>query len=95
MPDVDIKPYDAQRDFDAVTRIWREVGWIESDEHVAAMEHFLTGTDCYVALIDGEAECAVMTTPGTIRYQDAELDLSVISGVTTSLIGRKQGLRRR
>ena len=89
---MNIHDYDAERDLKAVTRIWREVGWIEGDEQAKAMEYFLDGTDTYVALIDGEAECAVMTTPGAIRYQDTDLDLSVVSGVTTSLIGRKQGL---
>lgn len=56
------------------------------------MEYFLDGTDCYVALIEGSAECAVMTTPGLIRYQDVDLPLSIVSGVTTSLVGRKLGL---
>lgn len=92
MPDIVIESYDAERDKDAVVRIWREVGWIDSDSEAAAMEHFLTGTACLVARIDGEAECAVMTTPGTIRYQDADLPLSIVSGVTTSLVGRKLGL---
>ena len=89
---MDISSYDAERDFDAVVRIWREVGWIDSDSEAKAMEYFLDGTDCYVSLIDGSAECAVMTTPGLIRYQDVDLPLSIVSGVTTSLVGRKRGL---
>ena len=89
---MDISSYDAERDFDAVVRIWREVGWIDSDSEAKAMEHFLDGTDCFVSLIDGSAECAVMTTPGAIRYQDVDLPLSIVSGVTTSLVGRKLGL---
>jgi len=92
---MDISSYEAERDFDAVVRIWREVGWIDSDSEAKAMEHFLDGTACYVALIDGSAECAVMTTPGTIRYQDVDLPLSIVSGVTTSLVGRKLGLASR
>ena len=89
---MDISSYDAERDFDAVVRIWREVGWIDSDSEAKAMEYFLDGTDCFVSLIDGSAECAVMTTPGLIRYQDVDLPLSLVSGVTTSLVGRKLGL---
>lgn len=92
MADIEIGTYDPDRDKDAVVRIWREVGWIDSDSQAGALEHFLAGTACLVARIDGEAECAVMTTPGAIRYQDTDLPLSIVSGVTTSLIGRKLGL---
>ena len=92
---MDIQPYVAERDLAAIGRIWREVGWVDSDEQVAAIEHFLVGSACSVVLVAGEAECAVLTTPGAIRYQDVDLDLSVVSGVTTSLIGRKQGLATR
>ena len=30
--------YDEKRDKEAVARIWREVGWIEKEEHEEAME---------------------------------------------------------
>lgn len=90
--DIEIGTYEPVRDHDAVVRIWREVGWIDSDSEAAAVEHFLVGTECLVARIDGEAECAVMTTPGAIRYQDVDLPLSIVSAVTTSRIGRKLGL---
>lgn len=90
-----ILDYDAQRDLAAVTRIWKEVGWIDSDSDAAAMEPFLEASACYVTHIDGQAECAVMTTPGEMKYQDTDLPLSVVSGVTTSLVGRKQGLAKR
>lgn len=95
MADIEIGTYEPERDKDAVVRIWREVAWIESDEQAAAMEHFLTGSECIVARINGDAECAVMTTPGAIRYQQTDLPLSIVSGVTTSLVGRKQGLASR
>jgi len=92
---MDIHDYDPGRDLDAVTRIWREVGWIEGDKQAEAMKYFMDGAAGYVARIDGEAECAVFTTPGAIRYQDVDLDLSVVASVSTSLIGRKQGLATR
>ena len=95
MADVVIEPYDPERDRDAVIRIWREVGWIDSDSAAAAMEPFLESSACFVALIDGSAECAVMTTPGVMRYQEVDLPASIVSGVTTSWLGRKQGLAKR
>lgn len=95
MVDIETGTYDAERDKDAVVRIWREVGWIDDDSEAAAMEHFLVGSDCLVARIDNEAECAVITSPGTIRYQDIDLPLSFVSAVTTSRIGRKLGLASR
>jgi predicted acetyltransferase len=92
MPDIIIEPYEPERDKDAVVRIWREVGWIDSDSGAVGLEHLLTGSACIVTRIDGEAECAVVTTPGVIRYQDTDVPLSIVSGVTTSLVGRKLGL---
>lgn len=92
MADIEIATYDPEKDKDAVVRIWREVGWIESDAHADAMQYFIAEAACLVARIDGEAECAVMTTPGTIRYQESDLPLSIVSAVTTSRVGRKLGL---
>ena len=89
---LDIRGYDPARDFDAVHRIWREVGWIDdSDGNKAALRRFGQMGDAEVGLIDGEAECFVHRTPGTIHYEDTALPLCAITAVTTSHVGRKQG----
>lgn len=88
----ELTSYDRARDLDAVVRIWREIGWIESSsEHAATLDVFLEAGDVVVGLMDGGAECAVHRTPGSIRYLADDLDVCVITGVTTSRVGRLQG----
>ena len=91
----EIRPYERDRDLTTVDRIWREVGWLDSDDEVETLDWFLAGSTAEVGLLDGEAECAVLWVPGSIRYQsDAEatdLPFCAITAVTTSRIGRKQG----
>ncbi len=53
------RDYDVNRDLSAVKRIWKECGWVDSEEHAAAIEDFLVVGDTIVATIDDEAECCV------------------------------------
>lgn len=84
--------YHEERDLAAVTRIWREVGWIDddSDTHADALRSFMSVGATLVADIDGVAECAVHRSPGTMRVADTDLPLSAITAVTTSHVARKQ-----
>lgn len=92
----DIRAFDAARDRDAVVRIWREVGWIDSsDEQAAALDTFFSIGHANVGLVDGEAECAVHWTPGSIHHGRVPLPLCAVTGVTTSRIARKLGLASR
>ena len=87
------RPYDEDRDLASVTRMWREIGWIEgSDEHAAALRTFLANGDGLVADVDGEAECLVQRARGTMRHGSTDLPLCVVAAVTTSHVGRRQGL---
>ena len=88
------RPYDHERDRDAVQRIWREIGWLEEGQE-EGMDLFLSAGRVSVAEIDGSAECLVATIPGTIRYLEEDLPLSIVGGVTTSRIARKQRLAGR
>lgn len=81
----------APSDLDAVTRIWREVGWIDDDDGARGLGRFLECGDALVADIDGVPECLVHRTPGSMRHSATDLPLSAISAVTTSWIGRKRG----
>ena len=92
-----LRSYDPDGDFDAVLRIWREVGWIESgnDAYVEGLRVFAEQYDGLVAEIDGDAECYVATGPGTIRHTGTDLPLSAVSAVTTSHVARRQGLAQR
>ena len=88
--------YDEKKDKKAVHRIWHEVGWIGSDKKEnKAMDIMLSTSRPVVAELNGEAECLVITTPGTIRYLKEDLPLCAVTGVTTSRISRKQGFAGR
>lgn len=88
-----IRDYDPDKDYPAVRRIWKEVGWIQDEETQGQYvdQFFRVANDALVATIDGEAECAVHSTHGEMRYQDQDLKLGGVSGVTTSRISRKLG----
>lgn len=90
--EIDVRAFDANRDMSAVTRTWIETRWIDDNErHRAGLGAFLSG-DAEVGLMNGEAECLVHRTPGRIVYDELPLPLCAITAVTTSHIGRKQGL---
>ncbi|NLG48710.1 MAG: GNAT family N-acetyltransferase [Chloroflexi bacterium] len=87
------RPYDPERDREAAHRIWQEVGWLEKEaRHLEAFDAMLTSVRAMVADLNGQAECLVVTGPGVLRYLDRDLPLSVVLGVATSHVGRKQGL---
>lgn len=90
---MDIATYEAG-DLDAVRRIWRECGWVDSDEEAALLEPFLADARARVVRIDGDAESCATVHDGLLRYVDVDLPLAAVSSVTSSHIGRKQGLAR-
>lgn len=89
---MEFREYNAKRDKDAVHRIWLETGWLEKDNkaQVEGMDLFVNAGKALVADIDGDAECLVLTMPGTIRHLADDLPMSGVTGVTTSRIARKQ-----
>ena len=90
------RAYDPDKDVEAIHRIWHEVGWIEKDERKEEAMDILVGCSrALVTEVNGEAECLVLTSPGTIRYLDRDLPLSAVTSVTTSRVARKRGLARR
>ncbi len=89
------RPYNQDNDIKAVARIWREIGWIERDEHEEILEYWLTAGRTLIAEVDGQAECMVNTMPSDLRYVDEDLPMSCVTGVATSRVVRKQGLAGR
>lgn len=86
---------DPERDAAAVRRIWREVGWIDEEEQERALDLCLQRFDGWVARVDGDAECCVLTTAGSMRYQERDLRLGGVMAVSTSRVARRQGLAGR
>ena len=91
-----IRNYQSQKDIDDVKRIWLEIGWIDkSKEHKKALELFLSDGKAIVAEINSSAECMVSSNPATLRYDKSDMDLAIITSVTTSRIARKRGLAKK
>ena len=88
---MDIRPYDHERDFDAVVRIWKEVGWLESDDHQAGLEALASVGNATVAVMDGDPECFSHWTPGDMVHTGTVLPFAGITALTTSRIARRQG----
>ena len=88
---LEILEYDHARDFEAVKRIYFEVGWLDDEDEAKAFAHLAPRFDGVVFPIDGEAECAVFTAPGAMRHLDTDVDMTVVASVTTSRVARKLG----
>ena len=91
-PDTLIRVYDEGRDLKAIERIWFECGWLESDEQARYLPDVLSVGHCLTAALDDSAECMVHISPGHMYLASAPLEMCAVTAVTTSRIGRKQGL---
>ena len=89
---MEVREYEDE-DLPAVQRIWQECGWVDEDEaeHLA---DFFTDADAVVAELDGDAEACTSVHDGTLDHTGTELPLAVVTSVTTSRVGRRQGLAR-
>ncbi len=92
---MNFRPYNPERDKDAVHRIWQETGWIDKEKNEVMDLLLSKAAVSSVAEVDGAAECLVLRTPGDIRHLHADLPFAGVTGVTTSRIARKQGLASR
>jgi hypothetical protein len=93
---MEYRAYDLDRDFDAVVRIFREIGWLKDEEAATAVvrRECACGTGL-LAMLRGEPECLAMTHDGVFRHGEADLPLCIVSAVATSRIARQQGLAGR
>lgn len=89
-----IHAYNPEKDREAVRRIWKEIGWFEEGLE-EPLDIFLSSGDVMVADIEGEAECLVMTIPGSMRYLAEELPFCCVASVGTSRLARRQGLAQK
>ena len=89
-----IRDYDPERDFDAVVRVHKEVGWLPEGKAEAFRRCIGCGR-ALVAEVNGEAECLVTTATGTIRYLDEELPFATATGVAVGRTARKRGVGSR
>ena len=83
--------YEHARDWEAVKRIHREVGWLDDENDAKDFEHLVRRLDGVVVPLDGEAECAVFTAPGAMRHLETDVDMTAVVGLMTSRVARKLG----
>lgn len=88
----ELRALDAKRDQEAIGRIWKETGWIDEDEQIKQLEHFLADATGLVATRQGHAEVSVTGHEGLTRYIESKLSMWGVTSVTVSRIARKQGL---
>ncbi len=89
-----LRHFDAARDREASRRIWQETGWISPGKE-DIVDAWVDAGRTMVSELNGEAECMVCTAPGTVTIQHSNLPASLVTGVTTSRVARKQGLALR
>lgn len=87
---MEFKVYE-ESDFDVVVWMWKEVGWIECDEQCMEFVYFFVVGVGEVVLIDGEVECFVYCSFGSVYYvlffgEGSDLRFLVIIVVIMSFI---------
>jgi hypothetical protein len=94
---VDISPYVAERDREAVQRICQEAGWLDPEDLDSAegIDLYLQCGRALVARFEEKAESLAAAAPGTLQYLGAELPFSGITTVATSHVARRKGLATR
>lgn len=93
---MDFLRYSLEAHDPAVKRIWREVGWLEANpQKERAAELLLAAGDAYVAVIDGQAECAVSTAQGDMMHTGTKLPLTALTTVVCGHLVRRQGVAAR
>jgi len=89
------REYDVKKDKDAVYRMLNECGWVHDKKKDKYLNQFLPKANSLIGEIDGEAEVMALSSNGTINYLDEKLDFAAVTGVTVSMLARKQGLAGR
>ena len=85
------RKFDLKKDRDAVFDILNECGWVHNKKKDKYLNKFLPVANTLVIDVNGKAEVMATSSIGKIRYQEEKLKLSAITGVTASLVARKQG----
>jgi hypothetical protein len=86
--------YDPERDRQAAQRIWYEVGWMQP-ERTGFFDALSSAGLAIATELDGQVECLVFTASGALRYQRNDLAFTGVTAVSTSRVGRRQGLAAR
>jgi len=94
---IQFDPYDRELDWEAVKRIWLEIGWMrdESESECALLRTELELGSAWVARLNGNVECVANGAEASLQYLDSELPISAVTAVATGNVARKRGLASR
>lgn len=87
----ELRAYDPDRDLKHVQRVWRDIGWIDSEHEDVALGKFVASGNTEVAIVNDEAEAVAVWSRGTFSYDGTLLPAGLVTGVTTSRVARRQG----
>jgi len=90
----EFRPFNLDTDLAAIKRMWREVGWVSADEE-KYVDHFFAVGETLLATLNGEPECCVHITDGTLRLQQTDIPLCAVTAVITSRIARNHAFAKR
>jgi hypothetical protein len=93
--EIQIRDLDLPADGKSLQRVWREIGWSDSERSDRVMLDVFAEGSASVGTINDEVECAVLTQPGTMRLDQQDLPLCVVAAVTTSRIARGLSLAQK
>jgi predicted acetyltransferase len=85
---IELRDFDIEKDMVSVQRIWREIGWSDSERTDQGMSAFFETGTTSVGLVNDEVECSVQAQTGSMRLDHEDLPLCVIAAVTTSRVAR-------
>lgn len=91
-----IRNFNSASDFNDLSRIWQEIGWISSDKKdEEALRIFIEEGRSLAAEFDGAVEGFAYSVPGKMQYLKEEINIQAITAVTVSRVMRKRGMASR
>lgn len=78
-------------DHAAITRVFREVGWLEDDE-ASHLEPWLSDATALVGTVDGDVEAVATRHPGRLLVDTTDLPFAAVTAVAVAPVARRRGL---
>lgn len=90
--DTVIRRYVPNKDYIAVHRLLKEVGWVDADSSSYEIDKFFSMGLTLVGEVNGSLECITASALGDMAYLDSKLALEAVTAVVTGMPARRKGL---